>query len=70
MNEYPVLRNITMVMKHLLKMYSLNDPYTGGLSSYALILLIVAFMQYHLKEFGDIDFYEKNPNSLFITHII
>lgn len=29
----------------MLKVWGFNDPYTGGLSSYALFLLIVSFLQ-------------------------
>jgi DNA polymerase sigma len=29
----------------MLKVSRLNDPYTGGISSYALLLMIVAFLQ-------------------------
>lgn len=29
----------------MLKVWGFNDPYTGGLSSYAMFLLIVSFLQ-------------------------
>jgi DNA polymerase sigma len=32
-------------MKQMLKVWGFNDPYTGGLSSYALFLMIVSFLQ-------------------------
>ena len=32
-------------MKQMLKVWGFNDPYHGGLSSYALFLMIVSFLQ-------------------------
>lgn len=69
--KYPVLRDITMVLKHILKVYNVNDPYTGGLSSYALILMIVAYIQYsELMKNSPIDFYNPNLSSFDIARII
>ncbi len=42
---YKPLKPVTLVLKQLLHKISLNDPYLGGLSSYGLILMIVAFFQ-------------------------
>lgn len=39
-----ILRPIVFIMKHLLYMAELNDPYQGGLSSYGLILMVVALL--------------------------
>jgi len=47
MNQFPILSKMMMVIKQLLKVNNLNDPYSGGLSSYALTLMIVAFLQFH-----------------------
>jgi non-canonical poly(A) RNA polymerase PAPD5/7 len=43
---YPILGPITMIIKQLLKSTHLNDPYSGGISSYAITLLAVAFLQF------------------------
>lgn len=60
-----------MVLKHILKVYNVNDPYTGGLSSYALILMIVAYIQYsELMKNSPIDFYNPNLSSFDIARII
>lgn len=40
-----LLKPIVFVVKHLLYLAGLNDPYQGGLSSYGLILMIVALLQ-------------------------
>jgi DNA polymerase sigma len=37
---------LILVLKQMLKVNGLNDPYKGGLSSYGLLLMIVAFIQY------------------------
>ena len=38
--ELPLLRPLTLVLKQLLLERGLNDPYSGGLSSFGLVLLI------------------------------
>lgn len=48
MNEYEALEPLLYSLKNLLKNANLNDPYTGGLSSYGLILMVVSFLQNHL----------------------
>ena len=37
---------LVLVLKQMLKVNNLNDPYKGGLSSYGLFLMIVAFIQF------------------------
>lgn len=34
-------------LKLLLSSHGLNKPYTGGLNSYALTLIYVAYLKYH-----------------------
>ncbi len=43
---YPPLRPLALVLKQLLHISHLNDPYQQGLSSYGLVLMIVAFLQW------------------------
>ena len=38
--EYPVLRPVCLVLKKLLVNNGLNDPYTGGLGSFSLFLML------------------------------
>jgi non-canonical poly(A) RNA polymerase PAPD5/7 len=45
LKDYEVLEPIVLALKNILKLASLNDPYTGGLSSYGLILMVVSFLQ-------------------------
>jgi non-canonical poly(A) RNA polymerase PAPD5/7 len=42
--ENEVIEPLILVLKHFLKTANLNDPYIGGISSYALFLMIVSFL--------------------------
>lgn len=46
---YSVLEPIVLALKTLLNNGSLNNPYTGGLSSYGLILMVVSFIQSEIE---------------------
>ena len=43
---YPSLKPLVLVLKQLLSTADLNDPYQQGLSSYGLVLMVVAFLQF------------------------
>lgn len=45
LTEYEVLEPLVFATKTLLKLSYLNDPYKGGISSYGIILMIVAFLK-------------------------
>ncbi|KAI8338779.1 hypothetical protein EDC96DRAFT_523167 [Choanephora cucurbitarum] len=47
--KYPALRPLSLIVKHLLALRSLNEVYTGGLGGYAIVCLIVSFLQMHPK---------------------
>ena len=57
MKTYPVLQPIILALKTLLNNGNLNNPYTGGLSSYGLVLMVVSFIQ------SKIDTQKFNSNS-------
>ena len=61
LNEYKVLEPIILALKTLLNNGNLNNPYTGGLSSYGLILMVVSFIQ---SEIDNGKYNEKSPNIL------
>mmetsp|Transcript_14103 Transcript_14103/g.21404 ORF Transcript_14103/g.21404 Transcript_14103/m.21404 type:complete len:1629 (+) Transcript_14103:41-4927(+) len=44
-SEYPMLIPLTIVLKQFLVTRGLNDPYSGGLSSYGLVLMITRILQ-------------------------
>lgn len=43
-----ILRPLVFVLKQMVYMANLNDPFTGGINSYGLILMVVAFLQSQL----------------------
>lgn len=43
--EFPALQALAVVLKQFLVMKGLNSPYSGGLSSYGLVLLLTSDMQ-------------------------
>jgi len=43
--NYEPLKPLTLIMKQFLHKSDLSDTYSGGLSSYGLILMIVSFLQ-------------------------
>ena len=45
MKLYPALRPLTLVVKQLLALRCLNEVYTGGVGSYAILLMIMSFLQ-------------------------
>jgi non-canonical poly(A) RNA polymerase PAPD5/7 len=51
MDALPPLRPLTFVLKHFLAARDLNKPFTGGMGSYMLQLLIVSFLQHQQREF-------------------
>ena len=46
----PPLRPLTFVMKYFLASRGLNEPYSGGIGSYLLQLMIVSFLQHRERE--------------------
>jgi len=49
MAEFPPLKHLTLVLKHLLFVCSMNDTYSGGLSSYGIILMIMSFLKVFIQ---------------------
>ncbi|XP_046386425.1 terminal nucleotidyltransferase 4A-like isoform X2 [Ischnura elegans] len=56
--RFPVLSKLVLVLKQFLLQRDLNEVFTGGISSYSLILLTVSFLQLHPRE----DSYRANAN--------
>ncbi|XP_077599162.1 terminal nucleotidyltransferase 4A isoform X1 [Stigmatopora nigra] len=54
--KYPVLPYLIFVLKQFLLQRELNEVFTGGISSYCLILMVISFLQLHPR----ID--ARNPN--------
>ncbi|KAK6186159.1 hypothetical protein SNE40_008253 [Patella caerulea] len=47
MTKFPNLRYLVLVLKHFLLQRDLNEVFTGGISSYSLILMCINFLQLH-----------------------
>jgi len=45
MNRYPTLEYLVFVLKQFLLQRDLNEVFTGGVSSYSLILMAISFLQ-------------------------
>ncbi|XP_032677283.1 non-canonical poly(A) RNA polymerase protein Trf4-1-like [Odontomachus brunneus] len=48
--QYPVLEKLVMVLKQFLLQRDLNEVFTGGISSYSLILMTISFLQLHPRQ--------------------
>ena len=53
--QYPVLPKLAVVLKQFLLERDLSTVFTGGLSSYCLILMIVSFLQTHHRRLSKDD---------------
>ena len=68
MDELPMLRPLVVVLKQFLSHRGLLTSYTGGLSSYALFLMVARYLQEQPSSWGDcgsllmgfLDFYGNN----------
>jgi non-canonical poly(A) RNA polymerase PAPD5/7 len=50
MNALPPLRPLTFVLKHFMASRGLNQPYTGGVGSFLLQMMIVSFLQHRERD--------------------
>ncbi|XP_043220575.1 terminal nucleotidyltransferase 4B-like [Amphibalanus amphitrite] len=50
--EFPHMSRLVMVLKQFLLQRELNEVFTGGVSSYAVILMVVSFLQTHERPLG------------------
>lgn len=54
LEEYPILRPVCLMLKKLLVRNELNDPYTGGLGSYSLFIMLYAALYFEMVNSNDI----------------
>ena len=47
LNRYSGLKELILPLKKFLSLHDLDQPYRGGLSSYALFTMVVAFMNFY-----------------------
>lgn len=50
LKDMPPLRPLTFVLKYFLEARGLNEPYTGGVGSYMIQLMIVSFLQHRERD--------------------
>ncbi|XP_008553783.1 terminal nucleotidyltransferase 4B [Microplitis demolitor] len=48
--RFPVLDKLVLVLKQFLLQRDLNEVFTGGISSYSLILMTISFLQLHPRQ--------------------
>lgn len=66
---YQCLRYLVLPFKQLIYNSQMNDPYQGGLTSYALVLMIVSFLQMKLYNKLTIEAAFPNLGVLFIEFL-
>lgn len=49
LEDFPPLRAMVLVVKSFLNQRSMNEVYSGGLGSYAIVCLVVSFLQVSLN---------------------
>ena len=69
LTKFSCLRYLVLPLKQLLFNSELNDPYQGGMTSYGLILMIVSFLQFKLKNNESISIERPNLGQLFIEFL-
>lgn len=61
LNYYPCLHPIIIIMKSFLSVRHYNSAYTGGISSYCLYIIILAFLIHHnIGGYKDLSFILTN----------
>ncbi|CAD8135405.1 unnamed protein product [Paramecium pentaurelia] len=45
MKEYPVIQQLVLILKSIIKKLGLSESYTGGLSSYSLIIMVYSYLR-------------------------
>lgn len=63
LNDFPILRPLIYVLKYYLRQRSLNETYTGGISSFLLFNLLFSYIQYISKE-------NKHTQDLTLGHFL
>jgi len=44
--NYPCLKEVTILLKKFMAIHDLNSPYYGGISAYSTVIILVAYMNY------------------------
>ncbi len=65
MKQSPLIRPLLMTLKTIIFKAQLNDTYQGGLNSYALMSMLLAFLQYQNTKYQYLD----KPSPIFASEI-
>lgn len=68
--RFPVLEKLVMVLKQFLLQRDLNEVFTGGISSYSLILMTISFLQVSFHKLSNSLYIITSALNKFITCII
>lgn len=49
LKKYPGLRPLSLIVKYLLMLRNQNEVFTGGLGGYAVVCLVVSFLQVFIR---------------------
>lgn len=61
LEAFPIARPIVLLLKYFLAQRQLNEVYTGGLGSFALIITVVSFLQHHVAGKGPLESNGRGP---------
>lgn len=48
LHDYPAACPLTLLVKHFLSLYEPNEVFTGGLGGYAIVCMVVSFLQVNI----------------------
>ena len=68
MNDFHALKPLLYVLKYLIRQKKLNETFTGGVSSFLLFNLVLAFLQYKNKT--EISNFNQNSNQLNLGQLL
>ncbi|VDK43133.1 unnamed protein product [Anisakis simplex] len=68
-SRYPVLEPLVLILKQFLMQRQLNQVFTGGLSSYGLILMLISFLQLHHYDFSHKSIHDVNMGMILLSFL-
>jgi len=68
LKKIPVLRPVILVLKYFLQQRALNETYSGGIGSYALVLMVISFLQFH--SVNKKTYYNENDLGVLLTDFL
>ena len=53
LKKYPCARPLILVLKYFLSQRNLNETYQGGFGSFLVTLLVIGYLQYRVRKYGE-----------------